>query len=131
MSLLHHYQKFISTFAGFSFVGVIVTLISMLLIFICNEILGWNSIISYLFSYTISILLSYILNAKYVWKSEFSFAAMVRYYGIYIASMLLGAVLLWLFEMALPEVNKTLLSYCVIPFTMLWNYFFVNRLLSK
>jgi len=112
-------------------VGIVVTLVSMLLIFFCNEVLGWNSIISYLFSYAISILLSYVLNAKYVWKSDLSLRAMIRYFGIYIASMVLGAALLWLLELALPEVNKTILSYCVIPFTMLWNYFFVNRLLSK
>ena len=131
MSFIQQYHKLIATFAGFSFVGIVVTLVSMLLIFICNEILLWNSIVSYLLSYGISILLSYFLNAKYVWKSEMSFVAMIRYFGIYIASMVLGAVLLWLLEFALPDVNKTILSYCVIPFTMLWNYFFVNRLLSK
>lgn len=131
MSFIQQYHKLIATFAGFSFVGIVVTLISMLLIFICNEILGWNSIVSYLLSYGISILLSYFLNANYVWKSDFSFVAMVQYLGIYIASMVLGAVLLWLLELTFPDVNKTILSYCVIPLTMLWNYFFVNRLLSK
>ena len=128
---MHKIDRLLKTFAGFSFVGVIVTLVSMLLIFIFNELLGWNSIISYLISYTLSILFSYILNASFVWKSAFSFMALLRYFGIYIASMVLGAVLLWLFEQTLPDVNKTILSYCVIPFTMLWNYFFVNRLLSK
>lgn len=131
MSFIQQYHKLFITFAGFSFVGIVVTLVSMLLIFICNEILGWNSIVSYLLSYGVSILLSYFLNAKYVWKSDFLFVAMVRYFGIYIASMVLGAVLLGLLELALPDVNKTILSYCVIPFTMLWNYLFVNRLLSK
>lgn len=127
---MYQFSRLFKTFAGFSFVGVVVTLISMLLIFIFNELLGWNSILSYIISYTLSILLSYILNAFYVWKSAFSIKAMIRYWGIYIASMLLGAMLLWLFEQVLPDVNKTILSYCVIPFTMLWNYFFVNRLLS-
>lgn len=131
MSFIQQYHKLFITFAGFSFVGIVVTLVSMLLIFICNEILGWNSIVSYLLSYGVSILLSYFLNAKYVWKSDFLFVAMVRYFGIYIASMVLGAALLWLLELVLPDVNKTILSYCVIPFTMLWNYLFVNRLLSK
>lgn len=131
MSSIQQYHKFIAKFSRFSFVGIVVTLVSMLLIFFCNEILGWNSIISYLLSYGISILLSYFLNAKYVWKSDFSYVAMIGYFGIYIASMVLGAVLLWLFESALPDVNKTILSYCMIPFTMLWNFIFVNRLLSK
>lgn len=131
MSFIQQYHKLITTFAGFSFVGILVTFFSMMLIFICNEILGWNSIISYLLSYGLSILLSYILNAKYVWKSDFLFLAMIRYFGIYLASMVLGALILWLLELLFPDMNKTILSYCVIPFTMLWNYYFVNRLLSK
>ena len=131
MPLLQHYQELIKTFAGFSLVGVVVTLVSMLLIFVCNEILGWNSIISYLISYALSILLSYILNTVIVWKKHFNIKALFHYFGIYLASMVIGAVLLWLLEYIFPSVNKTILSYCVIPFTMMWNYFFVNRLLSK
>lgn len=131
MSFPIQYSKIITTFAGFSVVGVIVTLVSMLLVFVCNELLGWNSIVSYLISYGLSILLSYILNARLVWKRGYSYKALIHYWGIYIASMVLGAVLLWLLELCFPEINKTILSYCVIPFTMLWNYFFINKLLSK
>lgn len=131
MSFIQQYHKLISTFAGFSFVGIMVTLVSMLLIFICNEILGWNSIVSYLISYALSILISYFLNTAYVWKKEFFVLDIIRYFGIYLASMVLGAVLLWGLEYIFPSMNKTILSYCVIPFTMIWNYFFVNRLMSK
>lgn len=131
MNLIHRYKKLLTTFAGFSFVGIIVTLFSMVLILICNEILGWNSIISYLVAYGISIVLSYLLNALYVWKSHFFFMAMFRYFAVYITSMMLGTIILWLFELAMPNVNKTILSYFVLPFTMLWNYIFVNKILSK
>lgn len=131
MYFLSQYKKLISTFAGFSVVGVVVTLVSMLLIFIFNEVLCWNSIVSYLISYALSILLSYFLNTAYVWKKEISIMAILRYFCIYLASMVLGAVLLWGLEYIFPSMNKTILSYCVIPFTMLWNYLFVNRLLSK
>ncbi len=130
MSIYINFYKFLSTFAGFSFVGVLVTLFSMLLVFICNELLGWNSILSYLLSYGLSIILSYILNAMYVWKSAFSFKAMAHYFSIYLASMLLGTVVLWLLELLFPNINTTILSYCVLPVTMIWNYFFVNKLLS-
>ena len=130
MGLLERYNKLIKTFTGFSIVGILVTLFSMLLIFILNEIIEWNSIISYLVSYGLSILLSYFLNSRYVWKTNFELKALVRYFGVYIASMVLGALLLWVLELLFPNVNKTILSYCVIPFTMLWNYFFVNKLLS-
>ena len=131
MSLLCQYKKLISTFAGFSVVGIVVTFVSMLLIFIFNEILCWNSIVSYLISYALSILISYFLNTAYVWKKEFFVLDLIRYFGIYLASMVLGAVLLWGLEYIFPSMNKTILSYCVIPFTMIWNYFFVNRLMSK
>ena len=131
MSFLSQYKKRITIFAGFSIVGIIATLVSMLLIFVCNELLGWNSIVSYLISYGLSILLSYILNVRFVWRKGYSFKALIHYFGIYLASMVVGAILLWLLELCFPENNKTILSYCVIPFTMLWNYFFINRLLSK
>ena len=131
MSFLSQYKKRITIFAGFSIVGVIATLVSMLLIFVCNELLGWNSIVSYLISYGLSILLSYILNVRFVWRKGYSFKALIHYFGIYLASKVIGAVLLWLLELCFGETNKTLLSYCVIPITMLWNYFFINRLLSK
>ena len=131
MSFLKQYKKLLSTFAGFSLVGILVTLVSMLLIFICNEIFCWNSIVSYLISYALSILLSYFLNAVYVWKKELTILDLIRYFGVYLASMVLGALLLLGLEYIFPSVNKTILSYCVIPFTMIWNYFFVNRLLSR
>lgn len=131
MSFIRHYHHFFTTFTGFSFVGIIVTLVSMVLVFVCNEVLGWNGIISYLFAYVISILLSYLLNTLCVWKVSLSLMSMVRYHGIYIVSMMLGAFLLWLFEQVLPDVNETILSYCVLPFTMLWNYFFTNKILSE
>lgn len=131
MSFISKYKKLISTISGFSVVGVVVTLVSMLLIFVFNEILCWNSIVSYLISYTLSILLSYFLNTVCVWKKDASMVDLFHYFGIYIASMVIGAVLLWVLELVSPSANKTILSYFVIPFTMIWNYFFVNRLLSK
>lgn len=131
MGLIQQYHKIITTFAGFSFVGIIATLVSMVLVLVCNEVLGWNSIVSYLFAYGISIILSYLLNALCVWRSELSLMVMVRYFAVYITSMLIGAFLLWLFELIFLDVNETILSYFVLPFTMLWNYLFVNKLLSK
>ena len=131
MFIFSQYKKLISTFAGFSVVGVVVTLVSMLLIFVFNEVLCWNSIVSYLISYALSILLSYYLNTVYVWKKDASIADLFHYFGIYIASMVIGAVLLWVLEFVFSSANNTILSYCVIPFTMLWNYFFINKLLSN
>ena len=59
-------SKLIVRFCGFSGVGAAVTLLSMLLIFVGNELLGIAPLISYAASYLITLFLSYWLNAKLV-----------------------------------------------------------------
>lgn len=123
-------HKTIRKIVGFSFVGVIVTFVSMVLIYIMNEWLHWNPYVSYIISTVLSILLSYVLNIIKVFESNFSWRSLGLYYLTYLSSMVLGALLLKLYLYLLPTWNATLLSYMVIPFTMLFNYYFVNKIAS-
>lgn len=113
---------------GFSFVGVLATLFSMALLYVMNEWLHWNPYVSYLVSTILSILLSYVLNMFKVFSLRFSWRSLGLYYLTYLSSMVLGMLLLKLYLWLLPTWNATLLSYMVIPFTMLFNYFFVNKI---
>ena len=124
-------SKTVRKIIGFSFVGVISTLVSMALIYVMNERLHWSPYVSYVISYVLSILLSYILNMLKVFSSQFSWKSLGLYYVTYVSSMLLGMLLLKLFIWLLPTWNATLLSYMVIPFTMVYNYVFVNKLAKK
>lgn len=124
-------SKVVQRFMGFSIVGVVVTLFSMALMYVCNELLAWNVFVTYFVVYLVSILLSFILNNSLVFKSQTKAKSIVLYYVIYISSMLLGLLLLRLFTYLLPDWNVTLVSYMVLPFTFLFNFIFVSNLLSK
>lgn len=121
-------HKTVRKVVGFSFVGVIATLVSMALIYIMNEWLHWNPYVSYLISTILSILLSYVLNMLKVFSSRFSWKSLGLYYLTYLSSMVLGVLILSIYKWLLPTWNATLLSYMVIPFTMLFNYYFVNKI---
>lgn len=128
MSLIKEHLKRLT---GFSVVGVIVTLFSLLLLYITNNVLHFNLYIAYLVSYFLSILLSYFLNAYLVWKVGFILGIVVKYFAVYLSSMILGLLVLWLLKLLFTDIDHTLLSFLTIPITMLWNYLFVNKLLSK
>ncbi|MBQ0088169.1 MAG: GtrA family protein [Prevotellaceae bacterium] len=115
---------------GFSIVGVVVTIISLLLLWFFNDVLSLNIYVAYVFAYTISIVLSYFLNARYVWMHTLSAVDILKYLAIYLSSMALGTILLFPFQLLLPEWNHTLLSFTTIPFTMIWNYLFVNYIFT-
>lgn len=124
-------KNHIKKLTGFSLVGIVVTLVSLLLLYICNELLSFNLYLAYFISYFLSILLSYFLNACLVWKVCPSLGAIVKYFVIYLLSMLIGLGILYALESFLVEWNHTLISFLTVPFTMLWNYIFVNIILSK
>lgn len=115
---------------GFSVVGVISTIVSLLLLWLFNDGLSLNIYIAYVLAYGITIILSYILNARYVWTHALSIVDVVKYFAIYLSSMALGTVLLFPIQWLLPDWNHTLLSFTTIPFTMTWNYLFVNYIFT-
>lgn len=121
-------RNLIGKFAGFSVVGTVVTLVSMGLLFVFNEGLRWNVYLSYAAAYLLSIQLSYVLNLRYVFRRRFGWRTLWQYNLTYVGGMLLGLVLVRLYTWLAPECNRTVLSYAAIPFTMLFNFFFVNRI---
>ncbi|WP_099464664.1 GtrA family protein [Parabacteroides provencensis] len=116
-------RKHWKRFRGFSLVGVGITFFSFFLLF--NEILHANPYIAYVVAYI------YILNAKIVYKTSLEKKDMLKYRLIYISSMILGTVILWIYLQLFSSINETILSVAVLPVTMLWNYFFVNKMLTK
>lgn len=91
-----------------------------------------NVYVGYVISYLLSILLSLLLNNFIVFKSgKINIKKAVKYYMIYLISMLIGLIALWGFELILPDLNKFWLSILCIPITYTWNFLFTNKLLSK
>lgn len=124
-------NKYIGKFIGFSLVGGLVTLTSMLLLYILAELLGVNITVAYVASYVLSIQLSFFLNLRLVFKSKLTVKNLGYYNLTYLAGMLLGVGLLQILIYYAPQCNQTLLSYAVVPVTLIFNFFFVNLILHK
>ena len=123
-------RKLLLKFIGFGGVGGVTTLLSMAMIAVTNEIFHWNPQVSYVVSYVLTLLLSYVLNSIWVFHSKFSWRKITGYCGAYISGMLLGMVLLKGVMLSFPHWNATLLSCMVIPVTLGWNFIFVNIVLT-
>ena len=91
-----------------------------------------NVYVGYVISYLLSILLSLLLNNFLVFNSgKIDSKKALKYYLIYLISMIIGLIALWGFEFILPGINKFWLSILCIPITYTWNFLFTNKLLSK
>lgn len=118
-------------FFGFALVGGGNTLLSMLLIFALNELLGADYRFSYVSAFVVTTLLAYWANARLVFRCRLSLCGVAGFFGTYLAGMALGYLLLVLLADLLPEWNRTLLTCLVIPVTTAFNFFFVNVILGK
>jgi putative flippase GtrA len=118
-----NFKKPIALFMGFSLVGILTTVLSMVLLFVSLEILQTPLIATYVGIYILSIFLSFYLNSKMVFKTNISFRNGYLYFIIYASGLLLGTLLLILFKKLLPFENW-ILSYMIIPFTLTSNFFF-------
>ncbi len=124
-------DRLIARFGGFSLVGVANTLLSMVAIFVMNEWCGMDCRISYVVAYVLTVLVAYVANARLVFRVRLSVRGAAMFFAAYLSGMILGTLLLAGGRRLLPSMNATLLSYMVILVTMVWNFFFVNKSLSR
>ncbi|MFZ4520723.1 MAG: GtrA family protein [Bacteroidales bacterium] len=119
----------IKKFAGFSIVGLVVTLLSFAISYILLKILATPLLITYILVYGATIILSFFLNSKLIFKTGSGFRNLVIYFLVYGTGMVVGTIMLWIFRMILPFENW-ILPYLVIPFTLVSNftlsYFFLK-----
>ncbi|MFZ4799792.1 MAG: GtrA family protein [Bacteroidia bacterium] len=131
MSILLIIETFWKKIIGFSIVGIIVTLFSILLLFLFIQIFKFNLYIGYAISYLISILLSLWLNNSFVFKSgKINFEKIYKYVGVYLISMLIGMLILIPLEFIFPHIGKFWLTLMCVPITYTWNFFFANKILK-
>ncbi len=120
-------RKIATIFAGFSGVGVITTILSLAAIYFFLEVLKTPLILTYSVIYFVTILLSYLLNSYFIFKTPYTYKKAIKYFLIYIGGMLLGILMLWIFEKTLPF-DPYILAYLVLPITTLWNFILVYKL---
>ncbi len=123
-------KKLLLSFSGFSVVGIIVTLLSLLLIYIFIGILNTPLYISYVSIYLFSIFVSYLLNLKFVFKVKKSRNSIITYYLIYGSSLLIGLITLRIYKIFIP-LEDLINTYMVIPVTLVWNFTMLSVFLKK
>lgn len=131
MQTLIGFRKTVLRFSGFSLIGAANTLLSMLLIFLMNEVIDFNYLISYCIAYIVTVFFAYWTNARFVFHKERAIMDCLKFFVAYLSGMMLGSFLLYAMKKICPVWNATWISYGIIPVTMFWNFFFVNKILSK
>lgn len=130
MSLKNKIKVLLGLVAGFSLTGVISTLLSFLLLYVFIDILLYPLVPSYIGVYILTLGFSFYMNSKFVFRTGFQLEYLIKYFGIYLSGMLLGAALLELFKIYLPF-KPWVLSYMVIPITFVWNFALCYKFLKN
>lgn len=128
--MITKYKLLLLKFSGFSMVGLFVTLLSLLLIYIFIGVLETPLYLSYIVIYAFSIFISYLLNLKYVFKMHYSTRRTLTYFLIYGSSLIIGIIALKIYKHIFPF-KDWLLAYLVIPITLSWNFIMLSIFLRK
>ncbi|GAB1367042.1 hypothetical protein MASR1M36_19130 [Candidatus Cloacimonadaceae bacterium] len=117
-------QKFgagIAKFYRFVFVGGVVTIFSLVLIYVFLKLLETPLVPTYILVYVATIFVSYLLNANYTFKKKRSWQSILMFYGSYVLTLGLGTGALGLLKKYLAYENW-ILAFMVVPFTMVVNF---------
>lgn len=125
-------SKYISIegFIKFGGVGALITIASMLSSFFWLKILGTSLYVTYFMNYTFFILLSYVLNCFFTFRSRLSLVSLALYYLVYLSGLLLGMLLLYIFKHIFITENWVY-AFIVLPFTLTSNYLFSAVVFNK
>lgn len=114
-------QLTIRKFLSFVTIGAFLTLASLTANFIALRYFDFPLLPTYVLVYTITILISFYLNSRYTYGNAINFKNSLRYYAIYLTSMVIGAGLLSLFDYLL-DYQKWVYPFLVLPFTLSFNF---------
>jgi putative flippase GtrA len=113
--------RIIRKFAGFSIIGLVVTILSLIISYVMLKILATPLLPTYILVYSVTIIISFFLNSKLIFKTGSNLRNLIVYFLVYGIGLILGTVLLWIFRFLLPYENW-ILTYLVLPFTLVSNF---------
>ncbi len=117
----------VERFSKFATIGLMMTFVTASANVILLKYFNTPLYITYIGVYATSILISYMLNSYFTFKSQMKVYKAIGYYGIYLSSMGLGVLLLHLYQWALPEAQKWVYPLLTIPVTTTWNFTLSSR----
>ena len=106
---------------SFVTIGAFLTLASLAANFIALRYFDLPLLPTYVMTYMITILISFLLNSKYTYGNAINFKNSLRYYSIYLTSMGIGAGMLSVFDYLL-DFQKWVYPFLVLPFTLSFNF---------
>ncbi|WP_394804427.1 GtrA family protein [Portibacter lacus] len=110
--------------------GAVVTSLSLSTNFVLLKYFETPLFLTYICVYAFSIMLSFLLNSTFTFKTVIKVKNMITYYSIYITGLILGVLIMKLFTHFLSFENY-IYPFLVLPFTTIWNFTIANRFLSK
>lgn len=123
-------SPFIKRLIGFIQVGLLTTITSAGVLYVLLEMLKWQVYFSYTLIYLLSIFISYLLNAKLVFKKAFSWFHLVAFYLTYLSGMLIGLIVISLLKSQF-NYSDFVNSCLVLPITIIWNYVFASIIFAR
>ena len=124
------FQPLVKRLIGFANVGLIMTAASAVVLYLLLEMLQWQVYIAYSIVYLLSIFVSYLLNAKLVFKKSFSWIHLGAFYLAYFSGMLFGLAMILVLKSHL-DYSDFVYSCLVIPITVAWNFVFATIIFDK
>ena len=123
-------NRYLKYFAGFTSVGIIITIVSLLSTIFLIEIIKISLLIAYPLIYIVSILASYYLNKDLVFKFRGKENRLFLYFTIYLTSMLLGLVLIYILK-KISNIPESIVAILILPLTTIYNFVFVSLLFNN
>ena len=117
-------------FLKFGSVGAFTSVLGLTLNTIFLKFFNTHLFYTYACVYLFNILISYLLNSFFTFKSKVTGKRMALYYGVYFSSMLLGLLSLKLFKTAI-DLENWIYPFMVYPITMTYNFLIVQKFLKE
>lgn len=123
-----HIKTIRSEFSRFLLAGAANTLLTYLLYIFLLEFLAY--LLAYSITYCAGIVLSYFLNAHFVFKQQLSFTSFMKFPLVYVIQYCLGTAILWLLvdQAAIsPAIAMIGVIVATIPATFIASRFLLSK----
>jgi len=133
MSSLKKYKlsPFQVRFIKFSLLGGLTTLFGLALYFVLLKVFELPLYGAYPIVFTLSVLVSYLLNTWLNYKVKPSLTGLIVFYQSYIISGIIGFLILLLLKLALPNWDEFLLAIMLVLIRVFITFFLIEKLFPK
>ncbi len=120
-----------SRFIKFGLLGGLTTVFGLALYFVLLKIIGISLYVAYPIVFTLSVLVSYLLNTWLNYKLPPSIKGLISFYQSYIISGIIGFVILLGLKFLLPNWDEFLLAILLVGIRVLITFFLIEKLMFK